>query len=388
MQLFKKSFATNQQVLPVGLALLRRIDLWGDHRKWYKFGLLQSCMLVALIGPKAILGSGQDGFDSKARNLAEMIFLTEICISMMIFFYRRNSFEQLIKVLKHFLQEDWPQPLRKEIGLFNRRMHMFAQLYVVYLASMVSVFLTAPIVSTIVKMSLVDKADRSDFLLVMEVQFYWLDIRRNIFHYVIYMIFCCTAILCSAYQSLIKGSVFLVIIQYGSKLFELVSKRITAMEQLNGIEERRNELRKIIELHNLALEYLEHVETTVNFILINQSMNCILIWCLMMLYISTNFGPNAANVVLLFIVLIGEMVVYSINGTRLSDEASKVADVMYGYPWYQEPVDIQRSAILVIRRAQKKTGITAAKFYFVDVARLGSMIQATYSYYLVLKDTI
>ncbi|XP_058817630.1 odorant receptor 63a-like [Topomyia yanbarensis] len=386
MLLFNKTLASNQRVLPVGLTLLHLIGLWGNRRERYRFGLLQSCIVVALIGPKAILGSGQVGFDSMARNLAEMIFLAENCISIVIFVYRRKSFEQLIKVLERFLHRDWPLPLRQEIELFNRRMHIFGLLYVVYICFMLIMYLSAPIVSTIVKMCFMDKAERGDFLLVMEVQFYWLDIRRNILHYTIYMIFCCPASACSAYQSTIKGAVFLVIIQYGSKLFDLVAKRIAAMEQLVNPNERRDELRKIIELHNLALKYLEHLETTVSLILINQTMNCILIWCLLMIYISTNFGPNAANVILLFVVLFGEMVVYCINGTLLSDKASKVVDAMYGYPWYQESVEMQKGAILVIQRAQRKSGITAAKFYFVNVARLGSMMQATYSYYLILKD--
>lgn len=117
-------------------------------------------------------------------------------------------------------------------------------------------------------------------------RFYWLDIRHHVGHYSLFIICCTMAVCCSAYQNIIKGAVFLVAIQYGSKIFGLLSRRIAATAEMQKVEDRRDELREIILLHNLILEYSEHLESMICFILLNQLLNCILIWCLMMFYIS------------------------------------------------------------------------------------------------------
>ncbi|XP_065075126.1 odorant receptor 63a-like [Ochlerotatus camptorhynchus] len=386
MFVLRKFISPKPELLSFGLQMLRLIGLWGDRRNVFRYLLAILCMLVVLIGPKAVLGSGKEGFDSTARNVAELIFLIEVCVSIGIFATRRASFERMVDVLERILQRDWPRELQDEIDRFHRKMELFARIYAVYIGFLVLLYLGAPIVSTAVKMICVDEVERSDFMLIIEVQFYWLDIRRNFVHYTIYMVFCVAAVVCSAYQSALKGSVILVTIQYGTKLFEIVTGRITKMAQTKKVDDRRSELRQIVELHNLALEYVEHLEATVSFILINQILNCILIWCLMMFYVSTNFGPNAANVILLFVVLMGEMVVYCVNGTILSEKALGVAHAMYDYPWYTESVAMQKDIKMIIQRAQIPTGITAAKFYYVNIERLGLVIQASYSYYLILKE--
>nr|XP_029719976.1 odorant receptor 63a-like [Aedes albopictus] len=80
------------------------------------------------------------------------------------------------------------------------------------------------------------------------------------------------------------------------------------------------------------------------------------------------------------------MVVYCVSGTRLSENALKVSSAIYHYQWYLEPADMQRDLRFIIQRAQKPCGITAAKFYFVNIERLGIVVQASYSYYLLLKN--
>lgn len=118
-------------------------------------------------------------------------------------------------------------------------------------------------------------------------RFFGLDIERNVHHYMIYILSMICPISASAYQSSIKMIVIVVVIQYGAKLFDLVAKRVTVLELIKSDQERHDELREIIKLHNLALEYVEHLEETVCFIMINQILSCMLISCLMMFYITT-----------------------------------------------------------------------------------------------------
>ncbi|EDS44299.1 olfactory receptor [Culex quinquefasciatus] len=60
---------------------------------------------------------------------------------------------------------------------------------------------------------------------------------------------------------------------------------------------------------------------------------------------------------------------------------------LFYYPWYKEPIWVQKVFLRMIQRGQRPTGITAAKFYYVDVNRLGVVFQASYSYYLILKNS-
>ncbi|XP_055597424.1 odorant receptor coreceptor-like [Uranotaenia lowii] len=363
--------------------MLRRIGLWeAPGRQIFRYYGVVFWMGLILIGPKAILGSGKEGFDSLARNTAELIFFTEVCISIGIFATRGESFRKLVQVLRESIGLYDSRQCLNEIGAFNRKMELFAKSYAAYIAFLVVMFLGVPFASTLFKLFF---PHEGEYLLIVEIQFYWLDIRQNLLHNIVYLIFCSTAIFCSAYQSSMKGAVILVIIQYGTKLFDLIRSEIGQLHKVSTDKNRKAKLRTIIEQHKLALKYTKHLEDTVNFILINQILNCILIWCLMMFYVSTNFGPNAVTVIILFVVLMGEMVVYCVNGTMLSESAAAVGHAIYHHPWYEETVGLQKDMQLVMRRAQRPTGITAAKFYFVNIERLGLVVQASYSYYLILK---
>ncbi|XP_055593537.1 odorant receptor 22c-like [Uranotaenia lowii] len=234
-----------------------------------------------------------------------------------------------------------------------------------------------------------------EFVLPLENQFYWLDIRNNIRHYVIYMSMLTPAVCASACLSTVKGTVLFTIIRYGATLFELVSLKIQALgasfkdgseDDINKSNERHQELQQIIKLHQRALEYANLLESTMQHILLSQFVNCMLISCLMMFYISSTYGPNVVNMVILFAVLMVEVFAYCFSGNELSEKAASVANVIYCYPWYREPVQIQKQIRLMIQRSQRKVGITAAKFYFVDIVRFGQVVQASYSYYLILKE--
>ncbi|XP_053690903.1 odorant receptor 49b-like [Sabethes cyaneus] len=382
-----RAFSSKRPVLRLGLKMLQLISLWGDsHRFKYTYALLLAFIAGTWLIPKIFLGSGKEGFESFLRNIAELIFLSENVITLGCFVLRVRSFGRLVDVLERIFLRRWPDPLQSEIESINRELDKASKSYIVYLFSMWVFFVVSPILFTVAKILLWDETERGDFVLHNETQFYWFDARRNILHYCIFAAFCCMASSCSAYIITLKGALFQVIIRYGYKLFELVTKRITTLARFERVEDRRAELHEIIQLHQMTLEYLGHLESTMSFILLNQTLSCLLVWCLMLFYVSSNFGLDAANVMILFIVLLVEMLVYCKNGTILSEKAAQVANAIYVYDWYKDPIDMQRKVMLMIERAQKPAGITAAGFYYVNIQRFGATAQATYSYYLILKN--
>ncbi|XP_058448594.1 putative odorant receptor 92a, partial [Malaya genurostris] len=388
MQLVQEISHPKARVLPLGLKVLQHIGLWGTQRNRFKYIFLVGSLVVVWIGPKLVFGPGKEGFNSLIRSTAEAIFLTENCITMVSFAAKNQTFEQLIDILECILQRKWPEQLEDEIESFNRRMEKLSKIYAIYIAFLLFVFLSVPTLTSVIQLITLDEADRGDFTLIYELQFYWLDILRNPTHFFIFTAFCYPASCCSAVIVALKGIVFQQIIYYGSKLFDLLAKRIDAMANIAQLNGRRVELREIIVLHQMALKYLEHLESTMTVILMNQMMSCTLVWCLMLFYVTKNFGPEAVPVIILFLLMVVEMAVYCTNGTILSDKAAKIANAMYAYSWYREPVDVQKAAQFIIQRAQKPAGVTAAKFYFVDIEKFATTAQATFSYYLILKNSL
>ncbi|XP_058448595.1 odorant receptor 13a-like [Malaya genurostris] len=386
MQLVQQIPRPKQQVLPLGLKLLQYIGLWGDSRVRYKYVLMVSYIVAVWVGPKIVLGSGKDGFNSFVRNIAEIVFSSENCITIVMFAVKNRTFGKLVDVLERILDHQWPEHLQDEIESFNRRMEKFSLIYAIYISVLNIIYQAVPFLTSVVKMVLLDETERGDFTLMYEMQFYWLDIRRNSTHFFIFTAFCAPATIITAYIIIVKGVILQVIIHYGSKIFDLVSKRIDAMAKLTNVDERHKEFLEIIRLHHLALEYMTYLENTASLILMNLMMSCLLVWCLMLFYVSSNFGPDAVNVIVLFVALVIEMAVYCINGSYLSEKAVEVAHAMYRYPWYKESIEMQKSVQFIIKRSQKPTGITAAKFYFVNIQRFGATLQATYSYFIILKD--
>ncbi|XP_055632581.1 odorant receptor Or2-like [Toxorhynchites rutilus septentrionalis] len=358
------------------------IGLWGDQRKVIRFAAIAFWMTFMIIIPKSCLEYDGEGFDSFARGTAELIYFTDFVLSMVFFAFRRKSYVRMITILQDSFQQcanaNQPASCRAAITNFNRRIFRFSRVYACFIGSCLIFYVPLPMTATFVNyFSAGNGTELVEFVLPLENKFYGLDIRRNLAHYLIYMILLVPAVCGSACLSTVKGTILFTIIRYGATLFELVSLKIDALGR---------SLKEIVELHKTALEFANLLESTMQHILLSQFVNCMLISCLMMFYISSTYGPNVVNMIILFAVLLVEVFAYCYNGNELSEKAANVAGSIYNYPWYLEPASMQKQIQLMIARSQKKTGITAAKYYFVDIERFGLVMQASYSYYLILKE--
>ncbi|KAL1401909.1 hypothetical protein pipiens_006316 [Culex pipiens pipiens] len=173
-----------------------------------------------------------------------------------------------------------------------------------------------------------------------------------------------------AYFLLVKVSVHFIMIQYSSSTYRLVALRIRKMAESKEVTQ--SELVDIICHLPLALEFL----------------TCILFWCLTMFYVSNNIDFNLVNVMVLFWLSLLETFGYSYLGSKLTEQADLVGAAIYDLPWYEHSVELQRYYRLMLQRVQRPTGVTGAKFFVVQLATFGSVVQMSYSYYLVLKDVL
>ncbi|KAL9708376.1 hypothetical protein quinque_011894 [Culex quinquefasciatus] len=115
---------------------------------------------------------------------------------------------------------------------------------------------------------------------------------------------------------------------------------------------------------------------------------CVIFWSLNMFYLSKKLDPNLLNVMIIFLLTLVQTFGYSYLGTELAEEAEAVGKAIYDLPWYEHSVELQRFYRLMIQRTQRPTGITGAKFFIVQLTTFASVVQMSYSYYLVLRDVL
>uniref|UniRef100_A0A8D8F636 Odorant receptor coreceptor n=1 Tax=Culex pipiens TaxID=7175 RepID=A0A8D8F636_CULPI len=97
---------------------------------------------------------------------------------------------------------------------------------------------------------------------------------------------------------------------------------------------------------------------------------------------------NLVSVLIIFWLSLVQTLGFSYLGSELAEEAAAVGRAIYDLAWYEHPVELQRYYRLIIQRTQRPTGITGAKLFIVRRTTFASMMQMSYSYYLVLKDVL
>ncbi|XP_055623179.1 odorant receptor 4-like [Toxorhynchites rutilus septentrionalis] len=176
--------------------------------------------------------------------------------------------------------------------------------------------------------------------------------------------------------------------KYCALLFRLVTIQIQSLTQLPKNTPKAPKLAEIVCLHNSAFEATQLAEDILNISLMMQFMSTVMFWCLTMFYASTNINISLCNVLILFFLSLVETYGYSYLGQQITDEAAAVESAIYDLPWYDESVELQNSYRMILRRSQHEVGITAAKFFIVGLEQFGKISQMSYSYYLVLKDSL
>lgn len=308
---FKRFFRSNLDVLPIGLQMMEFLGLWGEGRPWkvLKFAAIALWMTFMFIVPKSCLEFGGDGFDSFARGTAELIYFTDFISSMVLFAFRRRSYVRMITILQDTFRscasDGQPESCLQAVTSFNERIFRYSRVYACFIGSCLIFYIPLPMGATFHNYFSAEQNSTIEFVLPLENKFYGMDTRKNIVHYCIYMMLLFPAVCGSACLSTIKGTVLFTIIRYGAILFELVSLRIAALggdpinfEDKEGRQaERRVQLTEIIELHKTALVYTALLEDIMKYILLSQFVNCMLISCLMMFYISSvSMGPGKRGV--------------------------------------------------------------------------------------------
>ncbi|EAT39781.2 AAEL008448-PA [Aedes aegypti] len=381
-----------EAAMPLALRLLETYGLRGGKRKFLQFQVTILWELLMIVIPKIVFGYRSQ--DLVIRGLSELLFQLHIMIRISIFAWHRFKYESLIDIIRKVYRKTFStggDPTSKSIILkFNQMINKQSKGYFLYIMGCVSLFSVAPVVqSVIIFMANQSRngTEKAEYVTMMEQEFYGLDIRGNFGHYAIYVALAGLAHYYSASFFAVTGVIIICGVRCTILTFKLINVRLSKLHELPK-QDIRDELREIIDLHVDALRCIQLLEQIANLAMVIQIIDCVLIWISMILYMRNNLGVDAISLMVLFVALTGETYALCDLLTQLTSESLAVTRAIIDCQWYSLPLDVQKSLSFVLFRAQRKEGITAAKFFFMDIERFGSVAQTSYSIYVVLKDQL
>ncbi|XP_062551645.1 odorant receptor 49b-like [Armigeres subalbatus] len=379
-----------QAAIPLGLRLMETYGLRGGEKNFLFFQFTILWETVVIVIPKMFLGYRSQ--DLVIRGLSELLFQLHIMIRICIFAWHRFKFESLVEIVQRVYRKMFSpggnSTLKSIILEYNKLIHKESRGYFLYIMGCLILFSMSPVVQSVV-IFIANQSrngtEKGEYRTMMEQEFYGLDVRGNFKYYGLYAVLGGLA----HYSSAALLALFVVIIICGVRstilLFRLIQVRLSKLHELPK-NEIREELRDIIDLHVDALKCIQLLEQITNLAMAVQMADCVLIWISMVLYLRKNFGVDVVSPLILFVALTAETFFLCNLMTELTSESFAVIRAIIDCEWYTLPLDVQRSLSFVLFRAQRNEGITAAKFFFMDIERFSKVTQSSYSIYVVLKD--
>ncbi|XP_038114385.1 uncharacterized protein LOC6031405 [Culex quinquefasciatus] len=378
-------------VMPFTLRCLSFFGLRGRHPWHFRVGMFLVLGLITV--PKVVFGY-RSRIDLIIRGVSELLFDALIDSRVIIFAFKRTEFERLITILRREFNKvntlNSNSPLIKIVEISNRKIDKYCKRYVLYVMLAVSLFFWPPVAQSVTiwyHHQHDSNGTNLELVTIMEQEFYWLDIRGNTIHYIIYIVFALPSHHYSAAFFTLSGLIMYSSIKSITTLFEVVSTRLATLHELCN-DELHQELAELVKMHIDSLRCIELLENISHLGIVIQIVDCIAIWILMFLSLNANFNLNSISLLVLLIVMTGETYTLCRLGTELSSASLAIADAIYSCHWIQMPVDVRRKLAFMMRMAQKRKGLTAANFYFVDVQQFANIAQRSYSIFIVLKDVI
>ncbi|XP_035778671.1 odorant receptor 43a-like isoform X1 [Anopheles albimanus] len=220
-------------------------------------------------------------------------------------------------------------------------------------------------------------------LLVFCRSFYNLDIRHNLVHYSIYNFVIGLLTFTSALSLCTKDVVDFGNIRTAALMFEILAMQIRELPRHIS----QQNLKTIIKSHQTVLQCFRKLQQSLSLALLIQLAFFSAVWCFILVYILLmGLSAEVLNLCIFLIIITIETYSYCSLCTELTTKGNEILLALQELPWYEQPVKIQKQILLMIRRSQVPTVLKAGKLVAVNIALFSSMIQKTYSLYLVMKD--
>ncbi|KAL1377655.1 hypothetical protein pipiens_004134 [Culex pipiens pipiens] len=332
------SLPEDLRVMPFNLRFMGFVGLWGPRRKVYKFVVPLIFSTMVIMFPKVVLGIGSSDITVICKGVAEFVFELPNFVTLTILALKRQRFEMVIQGLDDFFREVFGysylgSELAEEAEAVGKAIYDLPWYeHSVELQRFYRLIIQHQLPS---RMDTVRWASLPEDLRAMPFNLRFMGFiglwgpRRKIYKFLVPLIFAT------------------MVIMFPKAVLGIGSSDATAI--CKGVAEF------IFELSN---------------------------------FVTLKFDLNMLNVMIIFLLTLVQAFGYSYLGTELAEEAEAVGKAIYDLPWYEHSVELQSYYRLIIQRTQRPTGITGAKFFIVQRTTFASVVQMSYSYYLVLRDVL
>uniref|UniRef100_A0A182S573 Odorant receptor n=1 Tax=Anopheles funestus TaxID=62324 RepID=A0A182S573_ANOFN len=252
------------------------------------------------------------------------------------------------------------------LTLQHKRMHTMSRFYCTIIFYIVSIYAGSPLCATLWSYYRPERLNTTvHHVLHMEEDFYGLTIRSSLKHYLVFAVTMALTSYVCAFVSTTKIVTVFNLTNYCTVYFQLV-----ALKLQNEAQSRMDcsSVSAIVKMHQQALQCANLLETIVSPLMLMQSILCILMTSSTLYYfIFADFNAHMINVFMIFLVVTTETFGYCYLGTRLSMESAHIAHIANSANWERQSNEMAKHLQLILLRAQKQVGITAGKFFYIDM---------------------
>uniref|UniRef100_A0A182NZ45 Uncharacterized protein n=1 Tax=Anopheles dirus TaxID=7168 RepID=A0A182NZ45_9DIPT len=330
------------------------------------------------------------------RSLGELIFFANVCMGFYCLTLQQSHYRELLDNIETFVNAVYRSeysPQQEKLITVNRKIQKLSAMLCYYVALSAVIFWLVPCLMTYRSLYIAaatpNGSDTSaHFYQILDATFYWLDNRQSVVGYVIYSVIIVLALYFASYNYVAKLCTIFSSIKYCSILLQLVGLGIAKLDDI-PTETTEREMKKIVQMHNIALRCATLVERMVNPVMALQFALSLLTWSLVLLYtVLVGFDVNVLNGCFIMCNMTMEMYGYCFLGTELATTGANIARQSYQFQWEQHSPAVQRMVQMVMVRSQKPFQITAGGLITVNVEQFAKAVRTSYSVLILLKDLI
>nr|QJX74296.1 odorant receptor 16 [Ceracris kiangsu] len=147
-------------------------------------------------------------------------------------------------------------------------------------------------------------------------------------------------------------------------------------------------LTRCIEVHQEIIRCAKELEMLMNDIFLIDFVCCMIVVC-STLYVSTSESEKLGDLMSHFGYLVAmtyPVLLYCLSAHDIIDQSERVSLSAYCSPWPQAAARYRRALCIVTCRGQRPLTLTAGKFYVISRATFLTLMNASYSYYQILRE--
>ncbi|XP_055550521.1 odorant receptor Or2-like [Wyeomyia smithii] len=179
-------------------------------------------------------------------------------------------------------------------------------------------------------------------------------------------------------------SFFVTCSLFGQLQIKIVQHQLRELQTDKAKIESR--LVSIIKRHQQVIIYVRELNSLVTYICMMElvSFGTMLCALLFLLVIIDNFAQVAIVMSYIFM-LISQIMAFYWYGNEIREESMAIALAAYSGPWLELDTKIRKIVLLIILRAQRPLQITVGNVYPMTLEMFQSLLNASYSYFTLLK---